>query len=177
MPVIKTGYGWGLWGLGEGTGSSAPTAPQAPVGTYGFMDGLKVWTSPSQILPAFGNLGTMWAGAPMAAIGFLVPVVAVGVILLGGAAGGGYVAGRRRGRRGNPGRRRRRVRTTGRIRNSRPLRRGAVYVVYPSTVGYSTLREANKAAREDSLPQGYARVERSDTNATVAEWRWGKRSK
>lgn len=43
----------------------------------GIMDGLKVWTQPSLIPGAFMNLPAMVTAAPMAAVGFLIPVAGV----------------------------------------------------------------------------------------------------
>jgi len=58
------------------------------------MDGLKIWTTPSMIIGAFTNLPTMVSAAPMAALGFLLPVVGVAFVVMQSQLAGG--AGRRR---------------------------------------------------------------------------------
>lgn len=51
------------------------------------------------------------------------------------------------------------------------------YVVYQSGRGYMSLREANKAAKEESKQYGFARVERTDNGKDVAKWRNGRRER
>ena len=101
MPIIKMGYGYGLVGMGE-TSTPLPNSQpgqQAPVGAPGFTDGLKLWTTPSAIWPAVQALPAMFSAAPLTALGFLLPVLGVGFLLLGG----GYAAGKRLARRAGAG--------------------------------------------------------------------------
>jgi len=48
------------------------------------------------------------------------------------------------------------------------------YVVYPSSTGVSSLSEARKQAKEESLESGHARVERTNDQKTVVTYRYGR---
>lgn len=117
MPVIRTRYGWGLVGLGE---TPATTTNQQVV-TPGYTDGLSLWKSMSSIGAGFSNLGAMFTASPLAALGFLTPVLAGAALLLGGGFGGGYYRARKRYRGGGataPNPRRRRRKTAGKRRRN-----------------------------------------------------------
>ncbi len=49
------------------------------------------------------------------------------------------------------------------------------YVVYPDSIGYSTLSKANKEAKKESLDYGEARVESVNTEEVIARWKYGRK--
>jgi hypothetical protein len=164
MPVIRTKYGWGLYGMpGQGGpygygGLGGTEVSASTYSSYGFMDGLQIWMAGgSAITGAFSNLGTLFSSSPQAALGFLSPILGVGLLLLAGMGGGSVAAGRkrrnpararrRRGRGGGPRRKRNRE---GRDRYSVQVwdRGGAaIAYAYAATLGGARGKAARLRAR------------------------------